>query len=198
MSAEILIIHNDFEGAKARFENANARWKKHWLTTCQTIANNNPHLAERYEFDFDTLTIKVLSITPARTTIRRCGEMAIPMNYLPCCGEDVKGQQTAYLFKFYTSDRTIPIFSKIGTTAKSVNERLRDEIGEYRKKFDIQSVDICKIYDCGEMPAESYESFLRAVLMKKFPNSWHKNDRFFGVDIPTDIFTTLCDTYANM
>lgn len=134
---------------------------------------------------------------PVRTTYRRCGEVVVPMNYLPGCGEDIPGQQTTYLFKFYTDNSNVPVFSKIGTTAKSVNERLRQEIGEYRKKFDIRSVDVCRIYDCGELPPESFESFLRCKLIKKFPGTWKKNDRFFGTDIPEELFTTLCEQFAN-
>lgn len=139
---------------------------------------------------------KVVSV-PVRTTYRRCGDVIVPMNYLPDCGEDVPGQQTTYLFKFYTADSAVPVFSKIGTTAKSVNERLRQEIGEYRKKFDIRSVDVCRIYDCGELPPESFESFLRCKLIKQFPGTWKKNDRFFGTDIPEELFTALCDQFAN-
>lgn len=138
----------------------------------------------------------VVMQTVAHTKIRRCGSLDVPMNYLENCGEDVEGQQTAYLFKFYTTDRTVPVFSKIGTTARSVNERLRREIGDYRKKFDIRSVDVCKIYNCGDLPAESFESYLRALLIKDYPNTWKKNDRFFSVDVSTDRFVTLCNQFA--
>ena len=160
------------------------------VSTCRTYArthNNYPCGM------FDDVQM----IVPERVTHRTCGAVTVPMNYLPNCGDDVKGQQTAYLFKFYTNNRAVPVFSKIGTTATSVNNRLRQEIGEYRKKgFDIRSVDVCKIYDCGCVPAEAYESYLRALLIAEFPNTWHRNDRFFGVDIPTDRFCELCDQFA--
>lgn len=157
------------------------------VSTCRTYAKNfyNPAMFEMFT--------TVPEIVPERVTIRKCGSVNVPMNYLPNCGADVRGQQTAYLFKFYTNDRSVPVFSKIGTTAKSVNQRLRQEIGEYRNKgFDIRSVDVCKIYNCGEVPAEAYESYLRALLIAEFPNTWKRNDRFFGVDIPTDRFCALC------
>lgn len=137
--------------------------------------------------------------TAVRVTVRRFKDgRSVLMNYLPECGEDIKGQHTAYLFKFYGEDRTVPLFSKIGTTERTVNERLRQEIGEYCKKFPIQSVDICKIVDCGEMPPESYESYLRALLMKEYPGTWKKNDRFFGTDVDTDRFTELCQVFDVM
>lgn len=191
------IEHNDFEGALERFNETTKQWKRHWFETCETIAKNCIEWTKKYILDPISLSIETAKEIIKYTKTRRCSGFIIPMNYLSDCGEDVKGQQTLYLFKFYNSNHEI-IFSKIGTTKVSVNERLRQEVAEYLKKFDVASVDVCKIYDCGEMPAESYESFLRATLIKKYPNTWHKNDRFFGVNIPTETFTTLCDTFTNM
>lgn len=204
-SAEWYVKYNDFEGALERFNDTNARWKRYWFDTCETIFNQSVEWAKKYVLDPICLTIKkvetviqkVIKETVAHTKLRHWFSYVIPMNYLAGCGEDVAGQQTVYLFKFYGANHKI-IFSKIGTTSVSVDTRLRQEIGEYMKKFDIVSVDVCKIYDCGNLPAESFESFLRATLIKKFPNTWYRNDRFFDVDIPVETFTSLCDTFANI
>ena len=162
------------------------------ISTCRIYAR------KPYVVEFFCVVPVPAPITPDRITIRNCQGVAVPMNYLPDCGEDVRGQQTVYLFKFYCSDRFVPVFSKIGTTSVSVNSRLRQEIGGYRKNgFDIQSVDVCRIYDCGNCPAEAFESYLRALLIAEFPNTWHKNDRFFGVDIPTERFNAICNQFAN-
>lgn len=159
------------------------------ISTCRAYVRK-PYLAEFF--------CVVPTTIPDRTTIRKCQGVVVPMNYLPDCGEDVSGQQVVYLFKFYCHDRFIPVFSKIGTTAVSVNTRLRQEIGEYRKNgFDIQSVDVCRIYNCGNCPPEAFESYLRALLIAEFPNTWHRNDRFFGVDIPTERFNAICNQFAN-
>ena len=134
--------------------------------------------------------------TAVRVAVRRFKDgRSVQMNYLPECGEDVKGQHTAYLFKFYGEDRTAPLFTKIGTTERTVNERLRQEIGEYAKNFPIQSVDICKIVDCGARPPEGCESYLRCMLMKDYPGTWKKNDRFFDTDVDTDRFVKLCQEF---
>ena len=137
--------------------------------------------------------------TAIRVAVRRFKDgRSVQMNYLPECGEDVKGQHTAYLFKFYGEDRTAPLFTKIGTTERTVNERLRQEIGEYAKNFPIQSVDICKIVDCGAMPPEGCESYLRCMLMKDYPGTWKKNDRFFNADVDTERFMELCQAFNGM
>lgn len=113
--------------------------------------------------------------------------------------KDTNSGEKAYLFRFYEKGSSEPVFSKIGTTAKSCLGRLKDEIRYYNKAgFSIVKVEICEIWDCGEMPAESYESFMRALLIKRFPNTWKKNDRFFGVTIPTEIFVNLCQQYAEL
>lgn len=140
------------------------------------------------------------SIKPiVRQDTRRHGATLIDINYFENYGDDVKGNEQAYLVKFYTDDTETPIFSKIGTTKCTCNTRIRREIAEYREiGFNILSVDICKIVQCGELPAESVESYLRALLMKKYPNTWHKNDRFFNCDVSTELFTNLCEMYLSM
>ncbi len=130
---------------------------------------------------------------------RRCGSVIVNINYLEGYGTDIKDTEQTYLFKFYGKDNTVPLFTKIGTTAKSCNTRIRQEIGEYRQKgFDVRNVDICKIVQCGSIPAESYESFLRAFLMKDYPDTWRRNDRFFGTDVLTSRFVELCEMYSKI
>ena len=134
-----------------------------------------------------------------KTLIRKCNGMEIPMNYLENCGIYLKDSELLYLFKFFGDNPKEPIFSKIGTTTRSVDKRLREEIGYYIKhNLPIESVDICKIVDCGEVPAECYESLMRGVLIKKYPNTWHKNDRFFGVDVPINEFMELFKKFENL
>lgn len=113
--------------------------------------------------------------------------------------KDDDNTEKAYLFRFYEEDPT-PVFSKIGTTAKTCLGRLKDEIRYYNKKanFNIKKVEICEIWDCGDLPAESYESYMRALLIRQYPNTWKKNDRFFGVTIPVEVFINLCSQYAEM
>jgi hypothetical protein len=39
---------------------------------------------------------------------------------------------------------------------------------------------IHRIYDCGNIPAEGLESYFRAKYIRKYPESFKKNDRFIN------------------
>lgn len=121
------------------------------------------------------------------------GRPAVRMEFMPDCGENLKNEQAVYFFKFY-NDGTLE-FNKIGTSGKDVVGRLRDEIGDYSKKFDITRVEIHRIRSCKGYPAEGAESALRAELIRKYPTAFRKNDRFFNVDIDPCVFDEICDEF---
>lgn len=118
---------------------------------------------------------------------------AVPMEFMPNCGENIKNEQAVYFFKFY--DETNLLFNKIGTSAKDVVGRLRDEIGEYSKKFEVRRVEIHRICSCGNIPAEGVESALRAELISRYPEAFRKNDRFFNVNISSTVFDEIFTKY---
>lgn len=111
-------------------------------------------------------------------------------------GKDSKEKsQKCYFFKFY-DDANRPLFTKIGTTVNSCLDRLKQEIASYQKTgFPIVKVKICGIVDCGDLPAEGLESYLRACFIRDYPEVFHKNDRFFDMDIPTEYFFTCAEYY---
>ncbi len=121
------------------------------------------------------------------------GRPPVAMEFMPDCGENLKGEQAVYFFKFYSEE--ILLFNKVGTSAKDVVARLRDEIGEYSKKFSIRRVEIHRIRSCGMYPAEGAESALRAELIRQYPTAFRKNDRFFGVDIDPAVFDEIVDGF---
>lgn len=121
------------------------------------------------------------------------GRPPVTMEFMPECGENLKGEQAVYFFKFYSEE--ILLFNKVGTSAKDVVARLRDEIGEYSKKFSIRRVEIHRIRSCGMYPAEGAESALRAELIRQYPTAFRKNDRFFGVDIDPAVFDKIVDGF---
>ena len=118
------------------------------------------------------------------------------MEFMPNCGANISNEEIVYFFKFFSADELL--FDKIGTTTKNAVSRLRDEIGEYAKKFPIHRVEIHRIRSCNGIPAEGYESELRGKLIANHPTAFRKNDRFFGADIPTAVFDNICDQYASI
>lgn len=121
------------------------------------------------------------------------GRPAVAMEFMPECGANIKGEEAVYFFKFYNANALE--FNKIGTSAKDVIARLRDEIGDYSKKFDIRRVEIHRIMPLGDFPAEGAESELRSKLIKRYPQAFRKNDRFFGVDISPEVFDEILYNY---
>ena len=81
-------------------------------------------------------------------------------------------------------------------TSKTCLERLKQEIKEYCEDYDIGCVEIHRIYDCGEYPAEGFESYVRAYLIKRYPQAFKKNDRFFSVQVEPDLIDRLWKQYC--
>ena len=121
----------------------------------------------------------------------------VEMRFKVGCGLDSKEGNKCYLFHFYDEEEHI-IFTKIGTTTKSCEGRLRQEIATYRNKnkYPVHRVEVLRIIDTGEMPPESYESILRATIIKNHPNTYHKNDRFFDVAVGVNEFDNICEMFA--
>ena len=141
--------------------------------------------------EVEEVTVAVEPVTLYRRF--KDGRPAVAMEFMPECGANIKDGQAVYFFKFY--NETALEFNKVGTSAKDVVARLRDEIGEYSKKFDIRRVEIHRILNCGNRPAEGAESALRAELIRQYPNAFRKNDRFFGVDIDPKVFDEIMRGY---
>ena len=146
--------------------------------------------------EIDTLEEVVINPDPTPTTLYRTfkdGRPSVAMEFMPNCGANVKDCEAVYFFKFYGESGLE--FNKVGTSAKDVVARLREEIGEYSKKFDIRRVEIHRIMSCGNRPAEGAESALRAELIRQYPGAFRKNDRFFGVDIDPAVFDEIMRSY---
>lgn len=73
------------------------------------------------------------------------------------------------------------IFSKVGTTARTVIQRMKEHL-KYYAKLGVVEIIVDQIWDCGSVPAEGLESWFRAIYIRKWPEKFNKNDRFFDVD----------------
>lgn len=108
------------------------------------------------------------------------------------------GRQLVYLYKFYYENGEL-ICSKVGTTTRLPEQRLKEEITYYKKHgLKVDRGEICSVIDCGAIPAEGAESYARAEYIKKYPDCFHKNDRFFGIDISTRSFNSIINSYLGM
>lgn len=106
--------------------------------------------------------------------------------------DDVK--EKCYLFKFYTDEGIL--FTKVGTTKRTIMTRLNEELRTYKKSgFRITEVVIEAVVDCGLIPAEGLESFCRAAFIHLYPNNYKKNDRFMRVDVAVEDFNELTKMY---
>lgn len=188
----------DLEGIYERFMNAPANWKNHWWEGVVKIFKSCADFAKCFILDTVNRVLKPLNYIAEKVTVvkSKIASSAIPIiendNFSNCSGEQV------YFFKFYNEKGDI-LWTKIGTTAKSYLDRVKQEIYYYNKRgHGVTKVVIENVLNCGNIPAESYESFLRAILIKEFPNTWHKNDRFFNTDIPVERFNAICKQFAEL
>lgn len=111
------------------------------------------------------------------------------------------GRQLVYLFKFYDSNGNL-VCSKVGTTTRLPEQRMKEEIRSYQRSKDekiasIAYAEICSVIDCGAIPAEGAESITRGAFIKKFPDKFKKNDRFIDIDIPVRTFNKIVNEYLN-
>lgn len=196
-SAKEMIEFDDLESAYSRYQTATARWKAHWWETVETIFNQSVKWAQKYILDPVEKILRKVGETIQKVFRPRVSKNGSKINFKGDTARlDEDGTQKLYLIKFYEPGNDVPIFTKIGTSARTVRKRLMEEIRDYSPKWDIARADVEAIIDCGEMPAESYESFLRALFIKKYPGKWIKNDRFVDTDIPAEVFNKACAKFT--
>lgn len=89
------------------------------------------------------------------------------------------------------------IFSKVGTTIRSIVQRMKEHLKAYAK-LGIVRIVVDKIWDCGNIPAEGYESWFRALYIRRWPKNFNKNDRFFDVDFDLEEAQNIFTQYVNL
>lgn len=192
---------DDLMSCYENYQHSNARWSSYWWEGVLTIYNNSKEWQKKYELNSlmgELVLIKNndnAKVNKVEYRRFRDGRQSVRMDFMENCGENIQGKETVYFFKFYSN--TDLLFNKIGTTTRNVVSRLKEEIGYYSKTFDLSRVEIHRIVDCKDYPAEGAESVLRAELIKQYPKAFRKNDRFFEVDIPPTIFDNIISNYFN-
>ena len=169
--------HNDFEGAKQRFENAYKNWKQHWFDTCVEIFNNSKEWAKKYILDPITLTIEpIIQKTTKKQTKRHAGE------------------SHTYIIKMF-NDCGKYVFLKNGK-ADDVSRRMRElSKQEYKRDGEqIARVEVLKTYDFPSADlAESFEKIVHNYLTKFF--SRIPNDRYEPAELTTEQYGEIDRMY---
>lgn len=194
ISKDTLVLTNDLEGCYERFQSTSARWKNYWWAGVEEIYNSCKDWAKKFILDPIARTLEKIKVKRNRCTKIGTGLYQMTngvyiKSFVNLDTEDLTDTQKVYLFKFYTKEKEL-IFNKVGTTVKTCLARLKQEIKEY-EDFPIGYVEIHRIYDCGEYPAEGFESYVRAYLIKHYPQAFKKNDRFFSIKVEPDLIDKL-------
>lgn len=173
---EWYVANNDFEGAVERWMNTNATWKQRWFETCETIFNNCKEWAKTYILNPIDGSIKKICkiLTQRKTKYSELIQVAEGVDLLD------NAKEKCYLFTFFDADGNM-VCSKVGTTTRKVLQRLKEELNsDTYKKIGCTRAVVNRVYDCGSIPAEGLESYFRAMYIRRYPQSFKKNDRFMN------------------
>lgn len=175
-SRQYYIDNNDFEGAKERLDNTNDRWRSHWYETCVEIFNACTEWSKKYVLDPIAKAVRKLTTIKVFAPKVRNEDITFSEGCVIQSNED--RAEKCYLIEFFDENKN-SICSKVGTTIRTIQQRVREELSSKTyKKMGAVSCVIHRVYDCKGIPAEGLESYFRANYIRKYPNSFCKNDRF--------------------
>lgn len=108
-----------------------------------------------------------------------------PTIYMPLYNlefAETKATQKFYLLEIREFSTGKLIASKVGTTVQKMSERAKDHRRYYTNSYgESVNIEVKRVYDCGDIPAECYESFFRAYYIARYSKKFAKNDRFNDV-----------------
>lgn len=107
-----------------------------------------------------------------------------------------EGSQLVYLIRLLDRDGGL-VWSKVGTTTRTMKKRMAEHL-RYYKKYGVASIEVIRVYDCGEIPAEGLESEFRSKYMRKYPGAFRKNDRFTGVEFDLAEADSIVQNYLTV
>lgn len=93
-----------------------------------------------------------------------------------------KDTEKFYLIEILEASSGKLLASKVGTTIRPLRERMSEHRATYGKSYGVPvKIEVKRLYDCENVPAEYYESYFRSVYIAKHFGSFVKNDRFANV-----------------
>lgn len=178
-SARDYVALEDFEGAKARFDSANGRWRKHWFNACWQIAEKVKEWATKYIFDPIALTIEAITQRVKKNAPKQSGESHV------------------YLIKMFDIFGNY-VFLK-GGKANDLKDRLSNLSRHLyrRSNTQIANVEIIKTWTLpSNHMAESFEQVLHHYLSGLFNNI--PNDRYDPVELTPEQMNEIDRRYELM
>lgn len=101
--------------------------------------------------------------------------------------------QQLYLIRLLDKDGDL-IYSKVGTTTRSTEARMKEHL-RYYYDSGVRSIQVTRLWNCGDMEAEGLESEFRAHYIKSYPGSFKKNDRFINVEFDLEEADRIAASY---
>lgn len=183
-SAQLCIKERDIKTAYKRYTDATPRWQSYWYDVCKQILENPKcRKADKEAYKVHP-KLKTIEKVKAPTVC----DKSIVWNCDPLPKE--KGVEQVYIVKFLDRLKNVIVWGKVGTTTRSMRARMLEEL-KYYHKDGARSVVIERVYDCGDVPAESLESYIRAYFSKTNPTAFKKNDRFRGMELDLETVDRL-------
>lgn len=104
------------------------------------------------------------------------------------------GVEQLYFIRMFDENGSL-VWSKIGTTSRQTDKRMKEHF-RYYKKNGIAKIVVDEVLNCGDYPADMFESSFRAYYIKKYPGTWKKQDRFCGIEFDLDEARALFEKWA--
>lgn len=98
-----------------------------------------------------------------------------------------------YLIRLLDKDGEL-VYSKCGTTTVSTVERMKQHL-KYYYDYGVRSIEVLRLWNCNDIPAEGLESKFRSMYIRRYPDSFKKNDRFINVEFDLDEADRIVDDY---
>lgn len=156
--------------------------RKKYLEAMTLIYNEHPFLSAYWELRENARKLVDRIVRKTAEIAKHVAETVAPSLRVEWNGIQPMddGVQQLYLVRLLDRDRQL-IWSKVGTTTRKTQKRMTEHLNYY-KKDGVKYIEVVRLWDCGEMEAEMYESAFRAHYMRKYKGTFRKNDRFTGVE----------------
>lgn len=185
---------NDYKEAIYRYENARSNWKEHWWECICNIYEKCEEFAKEYVLDRVHKIITKVTEIIKKTRVSKYDKMIDNNNY----DITTKKGELCYLFEFYDKYDNF-ICSKVGTTTRTIKQRLIEELrSKTYKEMGAEKAIVNRVYECGNLPSEGLESLIRAEYIRKFPKAFKKNDRFIGEKFDFDFCDKIAKNYLEL